>query len=284
LRSTSLGFAPSLLESKTCPKNCAYDRTSKSIVHQVAEQGLCRLYRVQSCHTQSFSFRSMYGRNAGGQGISLISNDGHPPAKMVPIEPIKTQPQVFPFLELPAEIRNMIYSYLMIPKYPVYVYVRRFQSAVSTGLLFANRQIYQEASTAFYSNARGIVINECHFLTRASCRRVFFKDPPPVHAYSEHPFLPLPHSSHHNSREERHHSNLQAYRHPSLRYTQPCVLAVMAEIEISLAWLPRSDNTEMAIESIMYEVAAMLHCTLKLLRQTGDQKGKRIILIFGDLL
>lgn len=204
--------------------------------------------------------------------------------RFVPLKPVKTRPQVFPFLELPAEIRNMIYSYLMIPKHPVYVYVRRFQSAVSTGLLFANRQIYQEASTAFYSNARGIVVNECHFITRASCREVFFKDYPPRHAYSEHPFLPLPRSSLHKSREERHHDNLHMYRYPGLRYTQPRVLALMAEIEISLAWLPRSDNTETAIDKIMSEVAAMLHCILELLRQTSDQTGKRIILIFGGLL
>lgn len=224
----------------------------------------------------------MYGRNAGGHGISLLSNDGHLPAKIVPIEPTETQPRVFPFLNLPAEIRNMVYSYVMIPKYSVYVYVRRFQSGVNTGLLYANRQIYQEASTTFYDNVRGVVCNECHFLTRASCREVLLKDISRMHA--EHPFMPLSCSSLHKSREERDHNNLQAYRHPGLRYIQPCELARMAEIEISLAWLPNSDDTETATENIMYDVAIILNSIHAMLRHAGGQGEKRIFLTFGSLL
>lgn len=228
----------------------------------------------------------MYGRDAGGNGKSLLSNDGHLPAKIVPFKPTKTQPRIFPFLELPAEIRNMIYSYVMIPRYPDYVYVPRVKSDVTEGLQYANRQIYEEASTVYYNNVRGILFNECHFVTRASCREIFLKGlSPSMHAYPEHPFLPFPQSNRHEFYEERHYSDFWAYRPPRLQYIQPCELARMAEIEISLAWLPPySDYMHKLIESIMDDVAVMLHCILDLLRQTGDQKGKKIILTFGSLL
>ncbi len=176
----------------------------------------------------------MYGRDAGGHGVSLLINHDYLSPNIVPTEPAKKQPGVFSFLKLPAEIRNMIYSYVMKPRNPVYVYVRRFQSGVNTGLLYANRQVYQEASTVLYANIRGIVCNECHFLTRGLYREDILDMS--VCADPEHPFLPSPPWSLHMF-HEGHCTELQACRRPPLKYISPRMLARMAEIEISLAWL-----------------------------------------------
>ena len=60
-----------------------------------------------------------------------------------------TSPQVFPFLDLPGEIRNAIYGMSLISKTRFTLGLFRFQPSM-TSLLRVNKQIYREASSVFY--------------------------------------------------------------------------------------------------------------------------------------
>ncbi|KAL9102266.1 MAG: hypothetical protein Q9187_009145 [Circinaria calcarea] len=62
-------------------------------------------------------------------------------------------PQVFPFLELPGEIRNAIYCFTLISKTGFTLGLFRFQPSM-TSLLRVNKQIYHEASSVFYYENR----------------------------------------------------------------------------------------------------------------------------------
>ena len=60
-----------------------------------------------------------------------------------------TSPQVFPFLELPGEIRNAIYGLALSSKTRFTLGLFRFQPSM-TSILRVNKQIYLEASSVFY--------------------------------------------------------------------------------------------------------------------------------------
>lgn len=64
-----------------------------------------------------------------------------------------TSPQVFPFLELPGEIRNAIYGLTLISKTRFTLGLFRFQPSM-TSILRVNKQIYREASSVFYHENR----------------------------------------------------------------------------------------------------------------------------------
>ena len=218
----------------------------------------------------------MQGRNASGRGVPLL-NHGSPLPSVVPPRP---RAEVFPFLKLPAEIRNIIYNYVMRPKTSINVYVHLFRNSINTGLLYANRQISGEASTVLYANVRGIVCNERHYLLSRSCCCQDYMIGPfhSMLAHSKDPYLRSPLSSI---------RKLQRHRHPDIRNIQPSVLARMAELEISLGWLPEyfphKDTTE-ATKSILCGIAVLLQRLCDILGQMGEQEDKTIALTFGNLL
>ena len=196
----------------------------------------------------------------------------------------RTQSAVFPFLELPPEVRATIYRFAIAPKNPIYVYVRRFQSGVNTGLLYANRQISQEAYPIIYANARGVVCNESHLLSRACCSSDFLADPQvSMCAFDENPS-----EDDIGIYEERRVCKKPwAYRSSAVRSIQPYALARMAEIEISLAWLvPGYCDPLQAISlhQTAYEVSRLLRNLRATLDQVCNQRDKKLIVCFGNHL
>ena len=195
------------------------------------------------------------------------------------ILPLESEPGVFPFFKLSAEIRNMIYYYAIVPKNPIYPYVRRFESSVNTGLLYANRLTYQEASAVLYANVRAIVCNESHLLSRACCQKDFMLNP--TDSTCEYPEMRLGLTT---SPDNRICKKSEAYRGPTVRTIQPRSLARMEEIEIALGWLPCKDRGPVDLIGILGEVFKLLLVLCRTLEPISNQKDKTFILSFGNLL
>jgi hypothetical protein len=60
----------------------------------------------------------------------------------------------FKFLNLPSELRNMIYELVLVRKKAVWAWFRDRKEPYSPGLLRASRLIHREASSIFYSRNR----------------------------------------------------------------------------------------------------------------------------------
>lgn len=85
---------------------------------------------------------------------------------------IKMAPGEFRFLELPLELRRMIYSYATVPTTDIRLYQRSHPSlmfdpiGINTGLLYASKQIHEEASAAIYTYCAGIIGGLLHMWLR----------------------------------------------------------------------------------------------------------------------
>ena len=118
----------------------------------------------------------MCGKDTYERARSFPDN-GYRMPKVISTE---TQAEVFPFLELPTELRNMIPLRNITQKLHLSLRVT-FSIWRQYRISNANRQIYQEACSVLYSNARGIVCNESHLLSRACCCYDFLTNPLVAH-------------------------------------------------------------------------------------------------------
>ena len=72
------------------------------------------------------------------------------------------------FLNLPLEIRNLIYNYSVVSPIPIRPYLsiqspEEHSNPINTGLLAANQQINQESTAVFNSKNVGVILNKRHF-------------------------------------------------------------------------------------------------------------------------
>ena len=95
-------------------------------------------------------------------------------------KPGKKVDKPFRFLDLPFEIRDMVYGYAVVSRRPIHPYFPDqnhvgYRHPINSALLAASRQINQEANAVFKSKNVGAICNRHHVWVVHNCTT-----PPPI--------------------------------------------------------------------------------------------------------